>query len=59
MESVYIILLIIAVDLGLLLIWKILQSYWNHKEMMAIYNIEPEHFLNKTEEISKMINRKC
>ena len=42
----FIVLLIIAVDIGLFILWKILESYWEHKETIELYTREPTAFLN-------------
>lgn len=49
-----IVLLILVVDLGLLILWGILKSYWAHKESMEIWANKPTSFLN-TEEYKNML----
>ena len=49
-----IVLLILVVDLGLLILWGILKSYWSHKETMEIWSNKPTSFLN-TEDYKSML----
>ena len=49
-----IVLLILVVDLGLLILWGILKSYWSHKETMEIWSNKPTSLLN-TEDYKSML----